>query len=676
MGKIPFYNGFAGRDSGFAEKRRVFLHDDSHAAPAVAEAEEASKPQLPKSEIDSLSAVEKEALKSFIATSEAETKFGNGVSNVDVGTLDVVKYVTESTRSQIHHIESNSGQLLDLRVTEQLRKRIAEIEGLNPEDKTHAKKINKAVKKYNSRERINAEIAKLTKQINNLDDGLFNPEILYPQSIKEQKAVLQVKLDRLKELAKSETENRAEETKKMAFTQMTSAESLEGKFRWLDNPTEAKWNRHPEYLKLKGFLPPSEISGWRKNEKMRVLLFHLGKSANYRQILDGKPVKLGGTEITTHFGEDTGEAAEIGSQIKSITEEVSFKEMNAALAGLEISDDEIKKPEELAIKVSNIKKYWEEGIINAEVASQEAEAVLGVALEKDPEYKRAVKAFEKAKKDLEVIQKKIEELKKEKQDASDKLAMESSKSKKERNPTQIKFWEDRLIRIDGELSQLEATTGIKELAATQAEEAVENKEKDFSDNQKKDIVENKKTAATKKKELQKLQATEEKFSPILDKLVDLTKRKEEAKKSSEKTATYSSAGELFTSLEVELAKADMCRRVGRKDTADLSNTEKAEAEKIGRLSANMKLVDWSSENQKAENAIYLNRLAERNKGWMREKVEGAASLGKGLWGLIKKDLGRSNSMEIAGRNAKTAIGDFKKTLKLDKGTGEGGAHHT
>ncbi|MDD3066220.1 MAG: hypothetical protein PHO48_00065 [Candidatus Gracilibacteria bacterium] len=78
MGKIPFYNGFAGRDSGFAEKRRVFSHaPDPHTAPAEAEeenhAEATPPPPPPLEENNSISAQEK---RQILAAVEKQRKEG------------------------------------------------------------------------------------------------------------------------------------------------------------------------------------------------------------------------------------------------------------------------------------------------------------------------------------------------------------------------------------------------------------------------------------------------------------------------------------------------------------------------------------------------------------------------------------------------------------------------
>ncbi|MFA5352338.1 MAG: hypothetical protein WC304_03610 [Candidatus Gracilibacteria bacterium] len=67
MGKIPFYNGFAGRDSGFAEKRRVFLDTDGK-----------TSEQLEKQILD---AIKKEREK-------------------ELGTVDVITSIREAFASQ------------------------------------------------------------------------------------------------------------------------------------------------------------------------------------------------------------------------------------------------------------------------------------------------------------------------------------------------------------------------------------------------------------------------------------------------------------------------------------------------------------------------------------------------------------------------------------------------
>ena len=112
--------------------------------------------------------------------------------------------------------------------------------------------------------------------------------------------------------------------------------------------------------------------------------------------------------------------------------------------------------------------------------------------------------------------------------------------------------------------------------------------------------------------------------------------------------------QLFTNLEVELAKVDICRRNGLKvedniDTAALDDPKNkhflAQAEKIGNASAKMKMEDFSGEALKRENSNLLASIAERNKTWkktkgLKEKVGTLARTVGG--GVAKKTTGAFN----------------------------------
>ena len=130
------------------------------------------------------------------------------------------------------------------------------------------------------------------------------------------------------------------------------------------------------------------------------------------------------------------------------------------------------------------------------------------------------------------------------------------------------------------------------------------------------------------------------------------RKKERNAQKKEKTTELTSPRQLFTNLEIELAKVDICRRNGLKiganlDTAALDKPENKhhlqQAEKIGNASARMKLEDYSGEKIKKENSALLVNIAERNKSWDGKTKEKIGTLARSVGGgIVNKTRGAYN----------------------------------
>ena len=573
-----------------------------------------------------LSAAEKESAQKMLEQEWQELYGNNGVDEVNPANLEIKRFVTKEARDQIHQVEGKTIKLLDTKVTEKLREQITKIEGLDPNHERYEQKLQKAMRKYSTPEKISTRRF-LTRE----------PE-------------KRAQLERLQEMRKEEFQK---EKARFAFVSETNAEALSRDFAWLDTATAEDFESHSDYKNLSYLLPAAELTGWRKNEATRALLFQLKKSVSYRNILNGQ--KIG--EIATHLGESS-EVAAFKKELKDINNELEnpWQELEDAVARIPNVDLDITSRK---LK-SNSPKTIEAVLIYLE--DELSKKLGGISGDQAAEVEDTQIRLERVKARLDEAKAKLEKQKAELQKVEDEK--KGIASKKEQYEAEIQsassdakreFAERMLANLNQKETNLDERADELRREVGERERDVQNFQ-DNTDEIRKASKEHREASATSDRVGKYLTRANEQIEIIVGKL----RRKREVNSEitkAKKSKAKLSPKDLFISMEIELAKVKACERTGRKDTAKLDDEEANEAERIGRLAAKMKLEDYSAEKLKQENASLLTTIAERNKKKsLKDRMKGLATIVKKPLSMAKKAAGFIRSdLENTG---KTLLGSF------------------
>jgi hypothetical protein len=555
------------------------------------------------------------------------------------------KLVTLEARKGIHKIETTD-QLLDAAITERLRDNIVKIARIQAKYDTNTekgqKKIEESVKKMSKK--LNSE-REIQQKINDLHRGPLGLGLPLTEKTRKQR---NLEIEALEDLKKERGEIEGEEARKLVFAAETSESNLENDFGYLET---GAISMDPNLRLLHNLLPSSTLHNWRKDADLRMLLFHLkNPKSKYRIVLGRGKVDSVQTNLDSKTDSLKKQKVEPTKKIKEVLKNEpgiisgwspttgNLKKLKSVMKGIkETKDDELHeiktKAEDLESKISEL---------SSEITLDTDELK---ALE---EFKITIKNFEEEIKSqgeerriLEEENKRLEEKRKEARqnlDITERTLLTTNQeipstihgtSKTNPRYGELQGKKDNLkkelILIDTNIGGnqqkiIDIITAVKTAKGDKSkkEKDLKSKEIDLKSEKNTQLKPLKASLFQENRNLKKKQEEVEKVDSVFVKLEPFVQQRDSLQKQTKSPEVNApiSPKELFTKLELELAKVNVCKQQGFSNTTDLNKPENVfllkQAEKIGRLSSQMKLENFSNEMVKKDNGALLEKIAARN----------------------------------------------------------------
>jgi len=625
----------------FRERRLVFVDVMN---------DEETEAQAPKAEVQSNDVEISDADRKMVQEGLKENEFGRqlfGVDpeNISFSSLAAAELLTEEVRSQVHKIEGSTDKLLDLAITEELRKHLEIIAKIRKrydlsDEKGQAKfekDVNKLAGKLDSETGIQSEIDRLEK-------------IKTSSMFAKRRPQIESEITELENLKEKRKKVDADKRYSFAFAEGTSADYLKSSFDGFGSAVESDFQsngKFEEYEPLYNLLSPTERKNWKEKgsegETFRVLLSQVSQSPDYLALLNGGEVR-GVTTLgieTILQGDQTEEALKkLRDEKKILKDQLRGKIEINVINELGTNQGRIFPNGGLSLALTTQKNIVEKLKTNLKsIEKKLKEQANQEAVNLEEKWRTEQAAEEKCQREFDTAK----ETQKQYKAPSGKLVKseeaELAKSEQEKNANAVKKAGDSLS--DKQSDKLAVQDKMRALAT---KHKVEFKPEStdflryFSENFSAETTEISATDKNKLKQAREryesangnlaiMQEHKDELTGKLNQIdKDIIKKQIETKTNPiEKKRTFHGPKEILTALEIELAKVSICNKEGLKKTSDLEKPENAalkeEAERIGKCSCRIKVEEMSNGAVKKANARRLEKYIADNPT-MQEKAMG------------------------------------------------------